>query len=189
MITWIAFFRGINVGGNNIVPMASLTALLSDLGLTNIATYIQSGNVVFHCVEADPETLAESIASEIEARHGFRPKLLLISLEQLERAVASNPFSEAEDVPKTLHLFFLTEPAAQPDLDALDTARTPSERFRIIDKVFYLHAPDGIGRSKLAAQVERYLGVDATARNWRTVLKTLELARQCESAGLSSPQG
>jgi uncharacterized protein (DUF1697 family) len=60
----------------------------------------------------------------------------------------------------------------------LEETRAPNERFVLQGKAFYLHAPDGIGRSKLAANVEKLLGVSATSRNWRTVRKLIEMARE-----------
>ncbi len=88
----------------------------------------------------------------------------------------SNPFPEAEAEPKTLHLFFLASAPEAADIESLTEAKSPSERFHLTDHVFYLHAPDGIGRSKLAANAEKYLGVAITARNWRTVQKLREMA-------------
>ncbi len=168
--TWIALFRGINVGGRNVLPMKELVRDLRSLKLENIRTYIQSGNVVFQASGAS-RALADEIAALIEKRHGFRPRILILSAEQFNQVVASNPFPEAEAQPKTLHLFFLASPPTAPDVEALRQAESPSEQFHLTDQVFYLHAPDGIGRSKLASQAEKYLGVAATARNWRTVQK------------------
>lgn len=169
--------RGINVGGKNILPMKYLVRDLHSLNLVNIKTYIQSGNVVFKTPREDVETLSAEIAAVIEAEHGFKPHLLIIGMEQLEDAIASNPFPDAETEPKRLHLFFLSSTPIEPNIEALNVAKAPSERFRLTDHVFYLQAPEGIGRSKLAANVEKYLGVAATARNWRTIQKLREIAK------------
>lgn len=171
MQTWIALFRGINVGGNNVLRMAALRTLLESLGLMQVRSYIQSGNVVFESEAGSAATLSESITGLVEAQHGFRPKLLLITESDLLEAMASNPFPDAVSEPKTLHFFFLAEPSSKPNTEALDQAKAPSESYRITDRVFYLHAPDGIGRSKLAASAEKHLGVVTTARNYRTVDK------------------
>jgi uncharacterized protein (DUF1697 family) len=176
MDTWIALLRGINVGGRNILPMAELVADLESLDLRDVKTYIQSGNVVFRSSGEVPASLGVDIASAIENRHGFRPQVLIVSADQWKDAMESNPFPEAEAEPKTLHLFFLASVPADPDLEALSIAQAPSERFHLTDRVFYLHAPDGIGRSKLAAKAEKLLGVPVTARNWRTVHKLWEMA-------------
>jgi uncharacterized protein (DUF1697 family) len=179
MKTYIALFRGINVGGKNILPMQALVRLLENLGLQNVNTYIQSGNVVFQGEETDPSQLSERISAAIEADLGFKPLVLLRDLKELEEVVEANPFPQAESEPATLHGYFLASIPARPDLNALESLRSKNERFDLRENVFYLHAPDGIGRSKLAANIERLLGVSMTGRNWRTVQKIVAMAREC----------
>ena len=178
MTTYIALFRGINVGGKNSLPMQRLKDILGQLGCRQVKTYIQSGNVVFQHAEVDREQFAGQIGAEIEKEHGFRPQVLLLPVDDFEQAVALNPFPEAVDEPKTLHVSFLAEEPENPDLAGLEGVKTESERFTLTGRLFYLHAPDGIGRSKLAARIEKSLGVPATDRNWRTVLKVLEMAQE-----------
>jgi len=178
MQTWIALFRGINVGGNNILRMAELRSGLEALGLKKVQSYIQSGNVVFESNARSVPALSAKIVGMIEKGHGFRPQLLLLKREDLLAAIESNPFPEAVSEPKTLHFAFLAKPAKNPDLKALDKAKAASETYRLTERVFYLHAPDGIGRSKLAASVEKLLGVVATGRNYRSVEKILAMASQ-----------
>jgi uncharacterized protein (DUF1697 family) len=177
MNTLIALLRGINVGGRNKLRMADLTDLLQELGLSRIKTYIQSGNVVFQCQEdRDLAKLSAQISQAIAERHGFTPFVLLLTAQDVNDAVAQNPFPDAgEAEPKTLHLFFLATPPTAPDLAAIESIKSPTEEVKLMDSVFYLHAPDGIGRSKLAAKVEKLLGVDATARNWNTVSKLIAM--------------
>ena len=100
----------------------------------------------------------------------------MLTVERLQHVIAANPFSEAESDPKTLHCFFLSAAPDQPDMERLRLLKKDSERFELIDTVLYLHAPEGIGRSKLAAQVESAMGVPTTARNWRSVNKVRSLA-------------
>jgi len=171
MKTWIALLRGINVGGHNILPMADLRRDLESLKLRNVRTYIQSGNVVFDSTARSPAPLAGKVARRIEQQHGFRPQVLVLKPEDLMTAIESNPFPTAVSDPATLHFYFLSGPAVDPDTAALDRAKTSTERYEITDAVFYLHAPDGIARSRLAANVEKHLGVAATARNFRTIEK------------------
>lgn len=178
MKTYIALFRGINVGGNSLLPMKALKPLLENLGLQNVRTYIQSGNVVFQSGEEDTVQLSNTISAEVKRSHGFEPKVMLLQIEEMERVIAENPFPEAESDPKTLHFNFLASPPQNPDLKGLERYKAESERFELTDKVFYLHAPDGIGRSKLAANMERLLGVPMTGRNWRTVCVIMEMARE-----------
>jgi uncharacterized protein (DUF1697 family) len=176
MYTWIALLRGINVGGKNILPMKELVQDLESLDLRDIQTYIQSGNAVFRSSSEVSPTLGAQIATLVENRHGFRPHVLILSADQLKSSIDSNPYPEAEAEPKTLHLLFLGSVATAPDFEALAEARSPSERFHLADSVLYLHAPEGFGRSKVAAKAEKLLGVGVTARNWRTVQKLWEMA-------------
>jgi uncharacterized protein (DUF1697 family) len=178
MKTYIALFRGINVGGKNTLPMKELVALLEGLGCRNAKTYIQSGNAVFESRIINTSRLSNSISIEIKKRRGFQPFVLLLGIKELEKAITNNPFPEAENDPKALHVGFLASAPKNPDLKTLESLRSASERFRLIDHVYYLHAPEGVGRSKLAANTERLLGVLMTDRNWRTVFKIMEMAKE-----------
>lgn len=171
MPTWIALLRGINVGGKNLLPMESLRQDLEALKLKNVRTYIQSGNVLFDSNARNAATLASKIERKLEQQHGFRPQALVLSGDELLDAIESNPYPQALAEPKTLHFFFLSSPATDPHLSAIDKAKKSTEKYSLTDRVFYLYAPDGIARSKLAASVEQHLGVAATARNYRTVDK------------------
>jgi uncharacterized protein (DUF1697 family) len=175
---YIALFRAINVGGKNSLPMKELIAVLEDLGARNAKTYIQSGNAVFVSPEKDTLQLSNKIRSEIKKRRGFEPHVLLLELEDIERVIRKNPFPEAATDPTTLHAGFLASVPEKPNLKTLESLRSESERFQLIDKVFYLHAPEGIGRSKLAANAEKLLGAPMTDRNWRTVCKIREMAQE-----------
>ncbi len=179
MSTQIALFRGINVGGNNPLPMRELVEDLEALGLKNVSTYIQSGNVVFECLDTDQVDLAARIQSAVGDRHGFKPHVMILGVDELEDAVISNPFRSAESEPKTIHLFFLESSPEDPDVESLRDLKLNTEDFELKDRIFYLHAPEGIGRSKLAARVERALGVPVTARNWRSVVRILDMAKAC----------
>lgn len=176
--TGIALLRGINVGGRNPLPMKSLREILAGLGLRRVRTYVQSGNAVFEAPADGCDGLASRIGEAIGRKHGFVPQVLVLTVEELQRAVVGNPFPAAESEPKSLHLSFLETAPAAPDLEKLENLRRDSESFRLIDQVFYLHAPDGIGRSKLAAAAEKALGVTATGRNWRSVQAILALATE-----------
>jgi uncharacterized protein (DUF1697 family) len=176
--TYIALFRGINVGGSNVLPMKDLVAQLENLGSQNVKTYIQSGNAVFQNEEEDASLLSNKIMAAIKKSHGFEPHVLLLMPAEIDRAVASNPFPEAEAEPKTLHVYFLASMPKNLDLGALESIKSDRERFALKDRVFYLHAPEGIGRSKLAANTEKLLGVAITGRNWRTVRKVMAMVEQ-----------
>ncbi|MEM7501328.1 MAG: DUF1697 domain-containing protein [Pseudomonadota bacterium] len=177
MTVWIALFRGINVGGRNSLAMKDLKELLEASGYLAVKTYIQSGNVTFQRTRSDAKKLPERVGKAVLASHGFRPAAIVMSLTELEQAVAANPFPDAQLEPKSLHFYFLENSPKQLAQAELNARKAKTESFAIVGNVFYLHAPEGIGRSKLAASAEKLLGVDATARNWRTVSKLLELAR------------
>ncbi len=153
--------------------------MIGDLGALKVKTYIQSGNVVFVWKNKNTSKLANQIRAEIKKRRGFDPHILLLELKDLERVIQQNPFpAEAEADPKALHAGFLAAAPEHPDLKTLESLKTESERFRLVGRVFYLHAPEGVGRSKLAAKSERLLGVPMTDRNWRTVLRLWKMAQE-----------
>ena len=91
MTTWIAFFRGINVGGRNILPMKELQAPLSELGCIDVITHIQSGNVVFRHKTGQARKLSKTIRQAVLDRFHFEPHVLLMSVKRLESALLANP--------------------------------------------------------------------------------------------------
>jgi uncharacterized protein (DUF1697 family) len=176
MQTYVALFRGINVGGNNPLPMPDLVRILERMGCKDIKTYIQSGNVVFHTAKTPTKKIATEISSRIFKDHGFKPKVLLLSVSEFKAAIENNPFRTADG--KALHFMFLESKPKKPDLAGLMAVKSKSEEFRLNKKVFYLYAPEGIGRSKLVTKIEPALGVPVTGRNWNTVNKLFALAKQ-----------
>lgn len=188
MNTYIALLRGINVGGNHKLPMRALTLLLEDLGMHHVKTYIQSGNVVFQSERTDTVALSQAITTAIQQSHGFAPQVFMLDVQALQAALAANPFPQGEDNPKSLHLFFLDGIPRNPNLAALEALQAANERFKLIGNVFYLHAPDGIGRSKLAESVGKGWGVAITARNWRTVSTVLDMANELATSRQGSQE-
>lgn len=175
MNAWVLLLRGINVGGHHKLPMKSLAAILENAGCDQVRTYIQSGNVVFRADIEMPAAFADEISGAIEEEHGFRPAVHLLTAEELKTAVDANPYPEAVNEPKTLHVSFL---AGSPEAEGIRRAEkflSATERYTVIGNCFYLHAPDGIARSKFAARAHKALGVSATSRNWNTVTKLVEL--------------
>jgi uncharacterized protein (DUF1697 family) len=175
MYTYILLLRGINVGGKNSLPMKVLVFICESLGASNVNTFIQSGNVVFQSEAMDIASFAQRLGVEIRERRGFEPQILVIKLADLEAAMVNNPFPEAESEPSSLHLGFLASVPDSPDLKKLENLKKESERFCLKDRIFYLHAPEGVGRSRLAASSEKLLGVPMTDRNWNTVRKLREM--------------
>ena len=173
MNTYIALLRGINVGGKNILPMNDLVSIFATLNYENVKTYIQSGNVVFQSKKKVDNKAAVEISRLVQERKGFEPKVLIFEADELKTAIANNPFPTADG--KALHLYFLESQANQPKMERLMSLKSESEEFELIHKVLYLYAPLGIGRSKLASEIEKALGIPVSARNWNTVNKILSL--------------
>jgi uncharacterized protein (DUF1697 family) len=178
MTTCILFFRDLNIGGRNSLPMEELVGIFDSLGVPGAVTWSQSGNVALRCSRQQAANLGRRIRETVRDRLGFEPPVLVLKIQEVEHAIATNPFREAAKDPQSLHLWFLAKEPAEPDLGALESLKSASERFRLDKKVFYLHAPDGIGQSRLASGVEDCLGVESTGRDWRTVTKVLEMGWQ-----------
>ena len=168
MYKYIVLLRGVNVGGNNLLPMKELTALLQNNDFIDVSSYIQSGNIVLKST-SNPDSKVRSLVAK---KFGFEPNVLALRVEEFMQAVANNPFREFEG--KAVHFYFCARP---PILDKEKLAKFASgtERVELIDNVFYLHAPDGIGRSKLVANIESCLGVPGTGRNLNTVNKLVSM--------------
>ena len=163
---YVGLLRGINVGGHRKVPMAALRALLTNKGLGDVQTYIQSGNVVFS--HAEDSTLGVQIQSWIKAHFDFDVPTVVLDGDRFRVIGAEHPFAAVAADQKFLHVTFLGEPPSvtlelPTDFDAPNT-------FVMGDQVVYLHHPGGSRSSKLTNNFfEKRLGIAATTRNWRTV--------------------
>ena len=166
---FVALLRGINVGGHNILSMADLRMLVAECGGSDVESYIQSGNVIFSHDNADAAGFSARLQAAIGSRFGFEPSILSLAADQYRAAMDAVPFFPSD--PKHLHLYFMAAPPPDPDLVAIENDRGENEAARLIGAIFYLHAPDGVARSRLATTAEKHLGVPATARNWRTAQK------------------
>ena len=172
METVISLLRGINVGPHNRVKMEPLRAVYESLGLRDVQTYLQSGNVIFSTEKKDLTKLGLQIEAAIEKAFGFRPAVVHRTLAEMQDVIARNPFAARKDVaPKALFVFFLARDAgaeARASLGAIDCA--PEELHISGDRELFLHYVNGFARPKLPpAKIERILKVPATARNWNTV--------------------
>ena len=177
MKTYVALLRGINLGARNKVAMADLRALIDRLGAEDVATYVQSGNVVFKSSDG-AEKLTGAIQRRIRRDLGLSVSVLVLTRPQLAKVLAGNPFAKGKRDPAKLHVTFLAEKPARTKVSKLDPERAEPDEFRLVGKQIYLHCPNGYGRTKLTnAYFEKQLGVTATTRNWRTVTKLGELTR------------
>jgi uncharacterized protein (DUF1697 family) len=177
MNVFIALYRGINVGGRNLVKMPSLLAMHAALGHQNAKSYVQSGNVVFRA-HGSAASIARDTAAAFAEQFGHAVKLMVRSADQWDQLVAGNPFAKpAAKDPRKVHAGICDGSADQRQLAALLAKTCGPERFVVMRGIVYLHAPDGLGRSKFAAGMERAAGVPMTLRNWRTVEALQALAR------------
>jgi uncharacterized protein (DUF1697 family) len=155
--------------------MADLRAACIGIGLHDVATYIQSGNVAFASDRSGDE-LVPLIEAAIVATFGFHVPVILRSHAELQAIVAANPYPElALAEPKYLSVQAFAAPLPAELVAKLNPDIDPPEHFTIVGRDLYLHLPTGIGRSKLAEHLVGKLGKLGTARNWNTVLKLLEM--------------
>jgi uncharacterized protein (DUF1697 family) len=177
---YAALLRGINVGAGKQVPMARLRGLISELGHGDVATYLQSGNAVFSSEQQDQDALAAGLEQAIEETFGFHVDVLVRDGEYLRAVADACPFPAASLQGKQLHVTYFSERVTPDRFASVDAAAYLPEEFRLGDRALYLYAPDGLGRSKLAAALSRpglLKGVVATSRNWNTVVKLVEMTR------------
>jgi uncharacterized protein (DUF1697 family) len=174
----VALLRAVNVGGTGLLPMADLRRIATDLGYGDVATYIQSGNLVLSSDE--PATkVASDLAEAIAAETSARPDVIVRTHRQLKALAGRNPFLTRGEDPAKLHVLFTAGPAA-PALSKLDRAAfAPDEAATSGSEVFFF-LPGGVGRSKLAARLGRQQAAVGTLRGWKTVVELLALAAQAE---------
>lgn len=182
MTHWVALLRGVNVGGHNKVPMADLRALAGRLGWHDVRSYIASGNLVFQA-EGDAEDLAESLRAAMVAQIGVDVPVLVLPGPAIHAAVADCPFQPEKG--SHVHAFFLWS-APVVDAPLLTLLRAPSEALIVRGGIAWLHAPEGVGRSKLAEKIGKVIGsTEMTGRNLNTVVR---LAQMLE-AGIAKGAG
>lgn len=174
---WIGLFRGINVGGNNKLPMKELVKVLEAKGLTDVKTYIASGNMVFRSA-LDETALIKLIEDAIESNFGFRPSTFIITLAHIEKLMNANPFRDYEHKGKAQHVFFFKGAPSKVDREKLDSLKADDEAYHVTDEAFYFYAPEGIGRSKLIEKLGQAIKADMTARNLNTVETLRDMAEE-----------
>lgn len=176
--TYIALLRGINVGGKNKLPMATLSGIVSAAGGTNVRTYIQSGNVVFESGEA--EGFGERLTRGILEETGLKVPVIVLTRDELAAVVAGNPFLAEGAEPEALHAVFLAEAPGDTGIRQVAPELAPDERFTVVGRTVYLCCPNGIRDFKATdADLKRLMKALNTWRNWRTTMKVLELAGGC----------
>ena len=175
MTAYVALLRAVNVGGRNRLPMANLRAALSARGFEQVTTVLQSGNVFLH--SAEPEhTVAAIVTETIAESFGLQIAVVVRTSAELGAIAGRNPFltSDPDLDPTNLHVAFLAEKPMAGRAAKLDPNRSPPDSFTLDGRELYLSYPNGSGRTRLTLDyLERCLGVQATARNWRTVQRLI----------------
>jgi uncharacterized protein (DUF1697 family) len=174
---YVALLRAVNVGGNNRIAMADLRELLEGLGYGGVRTHLQSGNAVFTAPGTpSPEHLAGEIEEALAEEVGLKVKVLVRTRSELERAIAANPLLDVAEDHARLLVTFLSHAPDPEVLAALVPAEFEPDVFAVGERELYVWYPEGVRATKLSnAFWERRLGVVASARNWKTVTRLLEL--------------
>jgi uncharacterized protein (DUF1697 family) len=183
MSTYVALLRGINVGKAKRIAMADLRALLGDLGYTDVATLLNSGNVVFKASTGTPKKLAADISAAIATRLGIEVPVIVISARVLALIARENPFANTADDPSRLLVAFVADAnvlAAMSAMSAIAPHVRAPEQFHIGSQAAYLHCASGILESKAAEALLGKAGKAATTRNWATVQKLQALVEKVQ---------
>jgi uncharacterized protein (DUF1697 family) len=176
MAVYIALLRGVNVG-QNLLKMERLRDLCAELAFTNVATYVQSGNVVFEA-EGSPSDCGLKLEHRLAGQTRLPVTVIVRTPSELASIIRRNPFLQERDIDRSrLHVTFLAGSPAKAGLAKLTAIKAGRDQFRISGEDVYLYCPDGYGTSKLSNMaIEKTLGVRATTRNWNTVNKLYEMA-------------
>lgn len=183
MDRFIALYRGINVLGKNSVRMESLRGLHERLGHREVASYIQSGNIIFSA-RGLAERITRTIAAEFAEEFGFAARVMVVPAARWAAIVRGNPFARfSAKQPRTVHVGVCDGAPSARRLKALLEKTRSRETFVVRGGVIYLHAPDGYGTSKFAAGMEKACGVPMTVRNWRTMEALRNLLERIDRPG------
>lgn len=174
---YVAFLRGINVGGKNKIRMETLREVFANaLGFANVKTYINSGNVIFETTKTSDKKLAEQIEKAIEKEFALKIKVMVRSVSEIEEIVKNNPFDGQFENDKDLHVFFLDEAMPEEKRDLLLSNNCENEMYFVRNREIFCLLRVGVLESLMGKDyIGKKLKVSATARNWRTVNKILEL--------------
>lgn len=176
---YVAFLRGINVGGKTIIKMQRLREVFQSLGFENAKSYIQSGNVLFETRKTDDKKLAAKIETAVE-KEFFKTPVMVRTIDEIREAFENNPFEDEEFEDKLFHILFLSEKLSDENAEILLSKNTENEKFAVRNReVYCLLRGGGVADSLLGKKfIDNKLKTPATARNWRTMKKILELAEQ-----------
>jgi uncharacterized protein (DUF1697 family) len=180
MAVVISLLRAVNVGPHNKVKMDTLRELYTELGLRDVQSYVQSGNVVFRTTAQDLARLRNRLEAAVAKTFGVSTDVILRTPADLRSIIARNPFAKRSGIePNKLHVNFLSAEPAPDARERIAQIKVSREELHLDGLELYMYYPDGMGRSKLTpAVIERALKTSGTARNWNTVTKLLEMAEK-----------
>jgi uncharacterized protein (DUF1697 family) len=177
MTTYVALLRGINVGGNKMVAMATLREMLESLGFGDVKTLLQTGNAVFRGPAKSPAKLEQQLEAAMKDHFEMSCDYHVRTAAELKAAIDANPLqAEATKDPSRFTVTFFKAPLDKAAVKAAQAAIDGPEILRADGRHLYMYWPDGQGRSKAGIAVGKALKVNGTARNWNTVLKLAALA-------------
>jgi len=181
MAIYVSMLRGINVGGHKRIKMDQLRKSFEALGLEQVQTYIQSGNVVFKAGKTVPSALSARIEKRILSDFGFSVSVVSRTADEMALMIENNPFLKQRGIdPEKLHVMFLSEAPAPAALKKLAEVTAPPDQFRSADREIYFYLPNGVSQSVLfKSPVDRILAVVTTMRNWRTVNTLHQMCQDC----------
>ncbi len=181
MNVMICLLRGVNLAGHKKVPMEVLRNLCTSLKHCDVQTYVQSGNVVFRTKESAPLVVARKLEKAIEQEFGFRSDVIVRTPSDLRDVIAKNPFAKRGGIePSKLVVTFLPKEPEREAQDVVRKIKANPEEIYLTGRELYVYYPDGMGRSKVSAVIDKALQKGGTARNWNTVTKLLEMAEKLE---------
>jgi len=177
-VVYVAFLRAINLGRFNRVPMAELRSALTDAGFGDVATHLQSGNVVLRSAKRSPTAVAKEIERLVEAEFAVDADVMVRTAPELAKIVKGNPLARGRGGPETLHVAFLKSRPPATATRALTGRTFGGDEFVIRGTEIYLRYPNGVAGSKMNTAVfEGALGTPGTVRTWKVVTRLNELAR------------
>lgn len=172
----VAILRGINVGGRRKLLMTELKQVCSALGLYDVITYIQSGNVIFK-TDIENKELEQNLEKSIMDIFNLSVPVIVRNLAELKHTIQQNPFYTEEAEINSLHLTFLKDVPPKENVQAIANLASGSDKFKIENKEVFIYCVGKYHQTKLSnGFFEKKLKVGATTRNWKTILKIEELA-------------
>ncbi len=178
METYIAILRGINVSGQKLIKMEDLKSYMEELNFSYVSTYIQSGNIIFQTEILSEIELAKLIEKKILKEYNFEVPVIVRSDKYFNHVLKNNPFINAGKAElDKLYVTFLASKPSEKIINSIETITGNIDEYKIIEDVIYIYCQNGYGNTKLNNNYfEKKLKIQATTRNWKTVVKLTDIA-------------